>query len=477
MKIEISNFGPINYFKCDLDKDLHLIVGKNNIGKSYAITIVYLVLKSLIEIEEIGAYHFFRMKIFDPTSSTKKIPKNISNENVKNIFQDSIKEIMSDHFLSKMNYSFIGTFDVGSMKNIHSKDNTYIKLYFTGMEIIISINKNINADKNIFTIDSILVTKSIKIRDGKQKRNYKESKTEITIYNCTNDEKHLHDSFLYAVMSFYFDKISEVVRNIKSIHYLPASRSGLYQALTAFGQIVAQLSKSRSFVNERIELPAISAPLSDYFIELSGIKINKKQYENTPVNKIADDIENNILAGKVEFDSNNKKLFYTPDGSNLKIDIRMASSMVSEISPIVVFLRHVLTSSPRKSTIRFQADLSGSTSDSKSLIFIEEPEAHLHPENQIKLLDYFVKLLGCNVKMFITSHSNYLFNKLNNLILSKSIDFKNVEAIIFKQNKYGSDGISLQIDELGIEDENFLDVAEELYEEKIDLVERLNRNA
>ncbi len=139
------------------------------------------------------------------------------------------------------------------------------------------------------------------------------------------------------------------------------------------------------------------------------------------------------MAGKVEFDSNNKKLFYTPDRSSMKIDIRMASSMVSEISPIVVFLRHILTNPPRKSIRRFQTVPSG-TSDSKSLIFIEEPEAHLHPENQIKLLNYFIKLLGCNVKMFITSHSNYLFNKLNNLILSKFIDIENIEAIIVQTN-------------------------------------------
>ena len=469
MKIEISNFGPINCFKCDLDKDLHLIVGKNNIGKSYAITIVYLVIKSLIELEESSSHYFFRMKIFDPTSLVTKIPKNISNDNAKNIFQDSIKDIMSDIFLGKISYLFNGTFDLESIKNVNAKDNACIKLYFDGMEVVISHN-------SIFCIDKVSVHKDIKIKNIKQKRNHKESENEIIIYNCTHDEEHIQSSFFVAVMSFYSDKISEIARKIKSIHYLPASRSGLYQALTAFGQIVAQLSKSRSFVNEKIELPAISAPLSDYFIELSGIKINKKQYENTPINTIADDIENFILAGKVEFDSNNKKLFYIPDGLNMKIDIRMASSMVSEISPIVVFLRHILTNSPRKSNRRFQTVPSG-TSDSKSLIFIEEPEAHLHPENQIKLLDYFVKLLGCNVKMFITSHSNYLFNKLNNLILSKSIDFKNVEAIIFKQDKYGSDGISLQIDELGIEDENFLDVAEELYEEKIDLIERLNRNA
>ncbi len=239
-------------------------------GKSYAITIVYLVLKSLIELEEIGVYHLFRMKILDPTSWTKKIPKDISSENAKSIFQDYIKEIMSEYFLNKIRYSFNGTFDIESIRNINAKGNPCVKLYFTRMEVIILINKN------IFNIDKISIQKSIKIKDIKQKRSFKESESEILIYNCTHDEEHLGKSFLGAVMSFYTDKISEIARKIKSIHYLPASQSGLYQALTAFGQIVAQLSKSRSFVNERIELPAISVPLSDYFIELSGVKINMK---------------------------------------------------------------------------------------------------------------------------------------------------------------------------------------------------------
>nr|VFK81081.1 MAG: AAA domain [Candidatus Kentron sp. SD] len=49
MKIQINNFGPIHHFECDLDKDLHLILGKNNIGKSYGITVVYLLVKSLLD--------------------------------------------------------------------------------------------------------------------------------------------------------------------------------------------------------------------------------------------------------------------------------------------------------------------------------------------------------------------------------------------------------------------------------------------
>ena len=47
MKISIKNFGPIHSFDFDLEKDFHVIYGKNNIGKSYAISLVYLILKKL----------------------------------------------------------------------------------------------------------------------------------------------------------------------------------------------------------------------------------------------------------------------------------------------------------------------------------------------------------------------------------------------------------------------------------------------
>lgn len=48
MKITLQNIGPISKFDIDLDKDFHLILGPNNIGKSYAITIVYLIVKNII---------------------------------------------------------------------------------------------------------------------------------------------------------------------------------------------------------------------------------------------------------------------------------------------------------------------------------------------------------------------------------------------------------------------------------------------
>ena len=48
MKISIHCLGPIHSYEFDLDKDFHLIVGRNSVGKSYAITVVYLILKAFV---------------------------------------------------------------------------------------------------------------------------------------------------------------------------------------------------------------------------------------------------------------------------------------------------------------------------------------------------------------------------------------------------------------------------------------------
>lgn len=48
-----------------------------------------------------------------------------------------------------------------------------------------------------------------------------------------------------------------------------------------------------------------------------------------------------------------------------------------------------------------------------SSIFWEEPEVHLHPSWQLKLIDLFLELMGDGVKIFISTHSPYICDYLN----------------------------------------------------------------
>lgn len=50
MKIKITDFGPIKEFEFDLSKKLIVTYGDNNIGKSYAMQVAYLLLKAFMNI-------------------------------------------------------------------------------------------------------------------------------------------------------------------------------------------------------------------------------------------------------------------------------------------------------------------------------------------------------------------------------------------------------------------------------------------
>ncbi|MBY6258553.1 ATP-binding protein, partial [Phytobacter diazotrophicus] len=85
MKIGLRNFGPIKEFDIDLDKDFHLLIGRNSIGKSYAITAIYLIIKNLVELSKVRNFSFYSL-IGDILSS---------NENSLLNNSDLIKSILN----------------------------------------------------------------------------------------------------------------------------------------------------------------------------------------------------------------------------------------------------------------------------------------------------------------------------------------------------------------------------------------------
>jgi predicted ATPase len=167
--------------------------------------------------------------------------------------------------------------------------------------------------------------------------------------------------------------------------------------------------------------------------------------------------ETDILKGEVVFDEETKRMIFLPRQTGLRLDMSLTSSMVSELSPVISYLKYIVA-----------------FADGISLIFIEEPEAHLHPEAQIRLMEIFAKLVSANVRIVMTSHSSHMFNKMNNLILEKKIDPNTTGTVVFKETDEGGVGTYISTNELGADDENFLEVTEKLFAEKLELIEKLN---
>ncbi len=51
------------------------------------------------------------------------------------------------------------------------------------------------------------------------------------------------------------------------------------------------------------------------------------------------------------------------------------------------------------------------------LLIVDEPELNLHPENQRRLARLFSRLVNIGIKVFITTHSDYIVKELNTLIM------------------------------------------------------------
>lgn len=459
MQIFINNFGPIKEYMFDLRKDLHLIFGKNNIGKSYAITVVYLIVKSILRYND----PFFIKFLLQNNDFLGEFPENEETVGaVTKATSDNINTIISGFIIQNLNDSFVATFDsIEHLQNQFTEDELSIVLSTNIIDVFISLK-----DEEL-VVSKVLIKKNIYMRAVKTNRHCKITE-DIIFYHKENDKQSFVERVKELSVMLFSEFLDEGTSYIDSVYLLPASRSGLYQALNAFGQIVAELAKSRSFLKKKIELPGISEPLSDYFLNLSEINLGKKASASNELNNIATKIEREVLNGSVEIDPKTKRMMFSPNNTSLRLDLSSTSSMVSEISPIVSFIRYILTQ-PRKSRLRSHG--------TKPLVIIEEPEAHIHPSIQVKLMEVFSELVRNNVKIIITSHSNYIFNKANNLILSRDVSIDTLQATLFQSNNSGSIGMDIETNELGMDDDNFLDISEELMDERFELIDRAVDNA
>lgn len=68
-----------------------------------------------------------------------------------------------------------------------------------------------------------------------------------------------------------------------------------------------------------------------------------------------------------------------------------------------------------------------------SVLFWEEPEVHLHPTWQLKMIELFIELMNAGVKVVFSTHSPYMCDYLN--ALSEKRDFKNRVSFNLLQEK------------------------------------------
>ncbi len=93
----------------------------------------------------------------------------------------------------------------------------------------------------------------------------------------------------------------------------------------------------------------------------------------------------------------NDELFYIPKGKRVKLTMDESSSAVRSLLDIGFYLKHLAKPG--------------------DLLIVDEPELNLHPENQRRVARLFARLVNLGIKVFITTHSDYIIKEINTLIM------------------------------------------------------------
>lgn len=160
-----------------------------------------------------------------------------------------------------------------------------------------------------------------------------------------------------------------------------------------------------------------ATPIRDHIAFTRNIDNIKKNSSNIDISYPLEIIKEILGA---EFKKENKQdiRFYTKNKKNNRFDIPLylASSSARCIVDIFFYLKHIAKIG--------------------DLLIIDEPESHFTLKNQRLMAKLIASIVNLGIKVFITTHSDFLIKELNNLILLKNDFQEKVDWLVKNKKRY-----------------------------------------
>lgn len=379
MEIIVKKLGPIESATIDLSKNLIVFSGQNNTGKTFLTTLIYSIYnerfrfsstelpnidRTIIEnrmLIEVNICDFFEINkdlIKQQLASTiiKNIPKYFSIDSGK--FSDfEIDFTFKKHFKN-----LVRNFSFSEIREFENSD---------GIKIDIDIRKILNSSIVTFEIED------------------------------SDDNLDFFPEYIKGVLS-------EMSKNIlfQKSFFVPAERQGMNlfsKELSALKkknfELLIDLDTNRSielisFIKERTN--RYSQGINDALNFIEDINLSTSLKESF-LHSDVKNFEKNVLGGTTSISEEGNLMLLSED---LALDMNSMSSTVKSLALFTYYLKHVVTK--------------------KDFIIIDEPELNLHPDNQIKVIQFISYLVNNGIKILISTHSEYMIRELNNLIIAKT---------------------------------------------------------
>ncbi|MBF0622106.1 MAG: AAA family ATPase [Magnetococcales bacterium] len=362
--LHIRGLGPIK--EADIEvRPFMMFVGPNDVGKSMVASMLYGVLHSIDSFFSWKNFEQSREFIACQNMLQAYLTDNADKETTLNHDDNSLITALINRCLEEKKDAIVQSLFSTKRINILELSITY------SYTLPISLKKGLS-DSNIFLEEPLSFS------------------IPANIYNENENTNSLAVFFRFLFRDLLTNHVGDIFgAYFKYPLYFPTSRSGY----TLTYRTIASEMMNQFGVDPKPQTTKLAQTTINFLQRLIHLEITEhSEYSDT-----AEQMEQNIINGKILLldTGGMPEIRYQPKGSDQHFPLHNASSLVSELASLVLFLRY-------KTEFSF--------------LFIDEPEAHLHITNQRKLAGIFANLVNQGIPVCIATHSDILFQQVNNLI-------------------------------------------------------------
>lgn len=446
MKVKLKNVGMLDEAEFEVG-NITLICGENNTGKTYATYSLY----GYLDFMRIVRENFFVRK------------RKLYDENLSNDTKDT----------QELKLTYI---DIKNKLEDHIKNKT--QLYSHRILVKVLAGKNEDFANAEFDVDIQISLENVKqaIKQYLEKLNLNNrAKAKHIVYDDGIGFSNLNKLEFEEYLEIFFDNLLNYIFMKNFILSVERTGASIFQGDLDFIKLAKLEAMQKMLKEEDIDLfefhkkieekkKLYPKPVRDNIDFIRDIP-QKSKYESM-FKKDKDKYKNILdLLGKVvggKYKATEYGILYQPKGSKKYFNIEVASSSARSLLMLYFYILHV--------------------AQKGDILMIDEPELNLHPKNQILLARLLVLLANAGIKIFITTHSDYVVRELNNCIIlnnftnekikenfkeyddSYKLSKKDVNAYIAFYDKKSKKNTLKKVDissENGIDMETFNDVIEQ----------------
>ena len=398
VSLSVENFGFIETGKIEL-RQLTILTGESNLGKSWLATLVY----ALNSFSSGGRYRPSRRLInyqMLQEKNSRMFVKDVEiwierleSEKTIEFNEDELSVLQSylnpqAKLLEREINRCFGNTKLSKIIRTRSNQDTIVKFKVQqagNMSSYASMELDVTKSETKYNVQF-----PKKVIFSKNESRYSKRIVKHLI-GMRNEGATYHRKFLINdLLEVFYRKVLHTTGSI----YIPAGRVGLINNFRAI--VSSVLHQGADPEDSDMTFRSISGVNTDFLTSL----INMPQVENSGVSKsIASRLENNLLKGSivVKPDSFNIPYFYFQfENESDPIPLNMSSSMVAQLASIVLLLRN--------------------SGHRKKLLILEEPEAHLHPSQQVLFVDEICGWIRAGYRVLLTTHSEWFIEAIRNVL-------------------------------------------------------------